>query len=41
MKNVKIKRIVENTKWSKMRRLEVAIELLCKKTPNLEQIFET
>ena len=40
MNNVIIKRMVENTKWSKIRSLEVATELLCKKVSNLEKIFE-
>ena len=41
MNNVKTKRIVQNAKWSKMKSLEVATELLCKKVLNLEKIFET
>ena len=37
MYNVKIKRIVENTRWNKLRSLEVATELVCKKVSNLEK----
>ena len=40
MNNVKIKRIVENTKQIKLRSLEVVTELLIKKVSNLEKIFE-